>query len=45
MLMNKLNVMKKILLCFLSSGFFVHSVNAQLSKWQKGFLVDEYIFD
>ena len=38
-------MMKKLLICFLAAGLFAGSSQAQLSKWQKGILVDEFIFD
>ena len=37
--------MKKILFCFLVVSFLANPSNAQLSKWQKGVLVDEFIYD
>src|SRR5829696_7025938 len=37
--------MKKVLFCFFAVSFLTNTSIAQLSKWQKGVLVDEYIFD
>jgi predicted neuraminidase len=38
-------MMMKIFFCFLAVSFLANTSTAQLSKWQKGVLVDEFIYD